>query len=338
MRKLTINKSLVVSACISLVHAVSPAAEMTIADCEPLLREVIGSWGQLNSVEFNVAFESEYVAEYLDFREDEGYPLKIKHPSSRGVASYFAEDTKYGYDLNHSWGNGSLMRDEAGAWNGSLWQRLNRYPEVGAELEISKTRKGSYEATGKYGSPFEYAFPFLKNVPNMGSISEDGWQHAISIERLANEAEWLAAIAAAERKVEIEEDGSKELIVLTLQRGYLAGDRSTKAKYRIWLDRGRPSFPVRVQTIDAKTNDIVSEFEAHEFEAIDGIWIPTSYSYLNYDSNPGSAYGNRPYKEMRFTVKEASINKPIRAEAFSFDASLARSVVDLTSGRTIRVK
>ncbi|MEX2577723.1 MAG: hypothetical protein WD342_01590 [Verrucomicrobiales bacterium] len=330
--------SLSITACFTLAHAVSFGEGASISEFEDLFKATAKKWMSTQTIEFDVAFKTEWTPAFLKHREDIGYPLQIKDTKSVGTATYFAKGENYGYNLNQNWSNGAIMRDEAGAWDGNLWQRLNRYPSSGAELEVSKVRIGDYESSAKYGSPFEYAFPFLREFPRQGDVSIDGWKYNLSLERVASQEQWFTAIAHAARTVGQETLDGKAILVLTFDRGFLGGDRSRKARYKVWFDKNFPEFPVQVQTLDRDAGLVVSEYRVTEFSDSNGYRFPKKYSYSRYDGNKGSAYGNRPYQRMDFTVTEAKFNKEIEPHKFSFDASSVGKVVDLSTGRTIRVE
>lgn len=236
------------------------------------------------------------------------------------------------------------MYDEIGAWNGALWQNLNR--RGGHRLyhmKIARVRHEAHELRSSDSMIYEDAFRFLVAPTWRQGVTpfDDGYQWAITLDKLRDPARWKAAFARIQGKIDVVDRDGVPRWNFVFDGGYGRGDRKTQMFHRVWLPMDSPSFPVRLETRSPRKDNPWIEFRVIEFskpqELEGGVKIRYPLKYRKTWFNAPRRNKNLPYSIKEVEIREAKFNHSLTEEDFLIDQAGAHAVTDLDTGKTFRI-
>jgi hypothetical protein len=312
-----------------------------ITEFTEALSEVPQAYSAVNTLSVVLRHDCKYPKEHKEKLQEKGASGVISPPDVAGDYRFFTKGANFGWNVNTWYEDGAVVNDCSGAWNGKIWQFLDRSRDSKHVLSVKSSRSGSQEGIGLIGFPYHYAFSFLapnfeRGAANPKEIIEALPNSSMSLEKLANPSHWSEFIQDAKsiRIEDVESLGGRHVVV-QIERGYFP-DRVTKSGWKVFFDIDHVTFPVRVDRYDASTSELINRFEVvGPMRKVAGLDVPESYKLSTYNPSLGI---DVPYRIEEFSGVSFLINGEIDDESFGFDASTVSRVKDLDSGRTIIVE
>jgi len=340
----SIRRKLDLLAWVCLLSGPFMVTAQEMKNWESLIRGITEKYSAIDSFEFLVEREYYLTPEFREYLRKETSASGDLGRRIQGRCRFYAKGEKFGWNLNVAREDGAVVQDKSGAWNGDVWQTLDRGGESGNVIKVLPRRSGLRESAGFTGVPFSSAFAFLVPIspkPDMTRMEmvEDLVNHRVTLKKLGDKKVWWDAISSTDsikfRKVNI---GGKirDTFVFEVTGNAFGGDRGKVARWKVWFDEDHPTFPIRVESYVESSSKIASRFEVTgPFKRVSGIDIPTAYTTKGFDSS-GEFTGTTSIGNV--VVKEVSLGGEIEDSRFGFDPAVASKIIDLETGNVVEIE